>query len=370
MLKKGHGALRASRIEVKCASMSWQKQPIVAGASAAILAALSFGVTAPLVTRAGSGIGPLTTATLLYAGAAASSLIPFGGTTAGGAPLERKHAWRLLAMALVGGGLAPTLLAWGLQRTGGTAGSLLLNLEAVFTVLLAWLVYREPIGRRVGAALAFMTLGGALLALDVSGGGASGSTLYGVLALAGATLAWACDNTLSRALAQQDPVRVVAIKGLLGALTTATLARAFGEALPSWGAALALFACGASGYGLSLRLYLIAQRRMGAARTGSIFAIAPFVGAALGLLLGDHAHGLGAAMSALFFALGLWLHLTERHRHAHVHQAVDHDHPHRHDDGHHDHVHDPPVSGEHSHHHDTLEHTHEHAPDLHHDHSH
>jgi drug/metabolite transporter (DMT)-like permease len=352
--------------------MSWRDKPIIAGASAALLSAVSFGVTAPLVTRAGNGIGPLTTATLLYAGAAASSLIPFGGAAAGGAPLERKHWWRLLAMALVGAGLAPTLLAWGLQRTGGTAGSLLLNLEAVFTVLLAWLVYREPMGRRIGAALTLMTLGGALLALDVTSGSGSGATLFGVLALAGATLAWGCDNTLSRGLSQQDPVRVVAFKGLLGALTTGALACIFREPLPHGSAALALFGCGASGYGLSLRLYLIAQRRMGAARTGSIFAIAPFVGAALGLLLGDRAHGVGAAASACCFALGLWLHLTEQHQHPHRHQAVDHDHPHRHDDGHHDHVHDPPVSGEHSHahHHDTLEHTHDHAPDLHHDHSH
>ena len=350
--------------------MSWRQQPIVAGASAAILAALSFGVTAPLVTRAGSGVGPLTTAMLLYAGAAASSLLPLGRTAAGGAPFERRQWWRLIAIALVGGGLAPSLLAWGLQRTGGTAGSLLLNLEAVFTVVLAWLTYREPIGHRVGAALAFMTLGGVLLALDVTSG--TGATPLGVLAIAGATLAWAGDNTLSRGLAQQDPVRVVAIKGALGAATTATLAYALGEHLPSLPAALALLGCGASGYGLSLRLYLTAQRRMGAARTGSIFAIAPFVGAALGLVLGDQAHGLGAAASGLLFAVGLWLHLTERHQHAHLHEAVNHEHPHRHDDGHHDHVHDPPVVGEHSHphHHDRLEHAHEHTPDFHHDHSH
>jgi drug/metabolite transporter (DMT)-like permease len=273
-------------------------------------------------------------------------------------------------MALLGGAVAPTLLAFGLKQVGGVTGSLLLNLEAAFTVLFAWLAYREPIGRRVRAALALMSLGGAALALG-AGGGSSSSSL-GALAVIGATLAWALDNTLSRGLAMQSPVTVVALKGALGALVTGGLARALGEGLPGPHGALVLFACGASGYGLSLRSYLRAQRLIGAARTGSIFAVAPFVGAALGLALGDRADPVSTALAGLCFGVGLWLHLTERHRHAHRHEAVDHDHPHRHDDGHHVHVHDPPFVGEHSHphHHEALEHDHEHAPDLHHEHRH
>jgi drug/metabolite transporter (DMT)-like permease len=351
--------------------MKPSRPPLLAGAGAALLAALSFGVTAPLIALAGKATGPLTTASLLYAGAAASSLLP-AGRSAEGAPLRPAHWWRLLAMALLGGAVAPSLLAWGLQRIGAFAGSLLLNLEAAFTVLLAWLVYSEPIGHRVRAALALMTLGGAALALDVGLGGDAGFTGSGALAVAGATLAWAFDNTLSRALAQQSPLLIVALKGVLGATLTATLAHTLGEPLPRVGAASLLVACGASGYGLSLRLYLRAQRLIGAARTGSIFAVAPFIGAGLGLALGDRAHAAGAALATLCFGLGLWLHLTERHRHRHRHEALEHDHPHRHDDGHHDHVHDPQVAGEHSHphRHDELEHDHEHAPDLHHEHRH
>src|SRR5689334_15898414 len=129
--------------------MTQRDSPLVAGAALALLAALSFGVTAPIIAVAGASTGPLVTASLLYAGAAASALLMSRVAPGSGAPLGRAHWLRLVAMALVGAGLAPTLLAWGLKHTGGTAGSLLLNLEAVFTAALAWLIYREAIGRRV-----------------------------------------------------------------------------------------------------------------------------------------------------------------------------------------------------------------------------
>lgn len=349
--------------------MSTPSRPLIAGATTALLAALSFGVTAPIVARAGAGVGPLTTAALLYVGAAASSVVRFE-RAASAAPLARAHVGRLLLMGLVGAGVAPTLLAWGLQRTGGTAGSLLLNLEAVFTVLLAWLIYREPIGRRVALALLLMTFGGVALVSGLGAGG--GWNTLGALAVMGATCAWGLDNTLSRGLAQQDPLTVVAAKGALGAALTSAAAYLWGERMPAWPAALVLLACGATGYGLSLRLYLRAQRSLGAARTGSIFSVAPFVGAVLAFAIGERAHASAVMISCMFFLVGLWLHLTERHQHQHVHEAMDHDHPHRHDDGHHDHAHDPPFVGEHSHphHHERTEHDHDHLPDVHHDHSH
>lgn len=347
-----------------------ERTPLLAGAASALLAALSFGVTAPLIARTGGAVGPLTTACLLYAGAAASSLFsPPRAQT--GAPLRASHAGRLVAVALLGAALAPSLLAWGLTRVGGVTGSLLLNLEGAFTVVLAWLVFREPIGRRVQGALALMSLGGALLSFEAAG--STTASGWGALAVAGATLAWSLDNALSRPLAQHNPLAVVALKGALGAALTGSLSRAFGEPLPEVSSALLLLACGATGYGASLRLYLRAQRQIGAARTGSIFSVAPFVGAALGLALDPGRAPLAlTAVAATCFALGLWLHLTERHRHLHRHEVIAHDHPHRHDDGHHDHVHDPPFSGEHSHHHrhEALEHDHEHAPDIHHEHRH
>ncbi len=335
-----------------------------------MLAALSFGVTTPIVEYAGRGLGPLSTAALLYLGACLSALVLGRLVPSAGARLRRTHFLRLLAVAVVGAGAAPTLLAWGLQRAGATTGSLLLNLEAVFTVVLAWALYREPIGRRVIGALVLMAAGGATLALDAAS--SAGWSALGSVAVAGATAAWALDNAMTRGLAEQDPVVVVAGKGALGSTMTGVAAWLFGEPLPALSAALMLLACGATGYGLSLRLYLLAQRRIGAARTGSIFAVAPFIGAALAWSVGDKPLGALTLLSAALFALGVYLHLTEKHLHAHGHPEVEHEHAHRHDDGHHEHAHAPPVAGEHSHphRHDPVTHEHDHAPDVHHDHAH
>ena len=340
------------------------------GALLAILSAIAFGLTAPFVERAGRGVGSFTTAGLLYAGASICALLLALAPGSRGPKLSKRDVPFLLGMGLLGAAVAPTLLALGLQRTGAMTGSLLLNLEAVFTVLLARVLYRELIGRRVGVALTFMAAGGVVLGWNAQQNAAF--SLVGALAVGGATLAWAGDNTLSRKVAERDPLSVVAAKGALGALITLTLTRVVGEGFPGWTNALQLLVCGATGYGLSLRLYLLAQRRIGAARTGSIFALAPFVGAATAWGLGDRSAGAFTLVALLLFAIGVYLHATERHSHRHAHAPITHEHAHRHDDGHHAHVHDPPVEGEHSHHHahDAAEHEHEHAPDLHHDHGH
>lgn len=346
------------------------RSPISAGVTLAALAAIAFGVATPVIAWAGRDIGPLATAALLYLGAALAALAIGRFSRRSEMSVRRSDAPRLLAVAVAGGALAPSLLAWGLQRAGATAGSLLLNLEAVFTVLLARAVFHEPIGRRVAVAVVCMAAGGAALTLDSSAGGGLG--LAGVLAVAGATAAWAVDNTLTRPLAERDPFQVILVKGALGATLTAFVALVRGEALPPIAHAGILVLCGATGYGASLYLYLLAQRRIGAGRTGSVFALAPFIGAALAWGLGDRHAGAFALVAVGLFAFGVYLHISERHGHHHVHEAVEHEHAHRHDDGHHTHTHDPPFVGEHSHphRHDRVEHEHEHAPDIHHGHTH
>jgi drug/metabolite transporter (DMT)-like permease len=347
------------------------------GVLCAIGAAVAFGTTTPIVAWSGRGVGPLTTAALLYLGAtvvAVIMLVAGRAQAGGGASLHRRDLPRLFAIAIAGAAIAPSLLAWGLQRAGATVGSLLLNLEAVFTVGLARAVFHEPIGRRVALAVVAMAAGGAALAFEVSADPAfgAGAGLLGGLAVAGATLGWAVDNTLTLPLAKRDPLHVVAAKSSLGAALTVALAALAGEPLPAIGAALVLLACGATGYGLSLRLYLLAQRAIGAGRTGSVFALAPFLGAAIAIAAGERGATWWTLIAAVLFGIGVYLHLTERHAHPHVHEPVEHDHAHRHDDGHHEHRHDPPVAGEHSHvhQHERVEHSHEHAVDLHHVHTH
>lgn len=343
--------------------------PALRGGLLALLAATLFGISTPLLQRAGEGVGALSTAALLYAGAATVGALSRRPAHRE-ARLVRADLPRLLAMAAFGAAVGPVALAWGLQRTSGTSASLMLALEALFTAVLAWRLYHETMDRRVRAAMALLLAGGIVLVLDQ--GRSGGMQLWGLLAVALATAAWGVDNSLSRGLAERDPGQVVMAKGVLGAAATALLALGFGEPLPSPAAALGLFAIGATGYGLSLRLYLLAQRAFGATRTGSVFAFAPFIGAALALLLGERsASGWMAAGSVLMLA-GVLLHLAESHAHEHQHEALQHEHAHRHDDGHHEHRHEPMPEGAHSHRHqhEPQRHAHPHVPDAHHGHRH
>lgn len=344
--------------------------PALRGGLLALGAAVLFGVSTPLVQRVGAGCGPWTTAGLLYVGAAL-----LGVMSRRPPAREARVVWadlpRLLAMALFGAALGPAALAWGLQRSGGAAASLLLTLEALFTALLAAMFYGEQLDRRVRLALALLTAGAAALVLQAGQFGAG--PLAGLLAVLAATGAWGLDNTLSRQLADRDPGQVVAVKAALGVVMSAVAAGVVGEGWPSPGAAARLVLVGATGYGLSLRLYLLAQRAFGAARTGSVFAFAPFVGACAAVALGDRSGGLGLVVGGGLMLAGVVLHLAESHDHAHAHEALEHEHAHRHDDGHHDdHTHDPMPVGEHSHVHRHLprRHAHAHVPDAHHQHSH
>ncbi|MDF1481431.1 DMT family transporter [Extensimonas sp. H3M7-6] len=346
-----------------------RKEGLWQGALLALLAAVLFGASTPLVQRLGRDIGAFGTAACLYAGAALLGLA-LRQPVEKEARLRRADLPRLLAMAGFGAVLGPVALAWGLQRTSGASASLMLTLEALFTALLAWVLYRESLGRRAGAAMALLLAGGALLVFDQGLQGRA--QVAGLLAVLLATVAWGVDNSLSRALAQRDPAQVVWCKAALGATASAALAWARHEPWPAPGVALGLLAVGATGYGLSLRFYLLAQRAFGAARTASVFAFAPFIGALWAWAWGERAVGGLAVPGGLLMGLGVVLHLTERHAHWHVHEALEHEHAHRHDDGHHAHAHEPMPQGSHSHWHQhaPTAHRHAHAPDLHHTHRH
>ena len=341
--------------------------------SQALLAALLFGATAPLVQRASAGAGALACGCLLYLGAAVATLL--------GSVVRRGTTEARLEGALLGGSSSwPCSAACSPRRSSSSAcgasmprsGALLLALEAPLTLLLAWLVHRERLGSRVLAAFACIFAGGFLLAVRPDALTHGSATLVGATLVTGAAAAWALDNVLSRPLAERDPIAVVTGKGLLGAGASAAAAVALGQAWPGSGSAAGLLAVGAIGYGLSLQLYLRAQRRIGTARTASVFAAAPFLGAGAAFALGDPWPGWSFVAAGAFIACGIWLHARERHRHAHVHLAVSHAHTHTHDDGHHTHVHNPMPGGAHSHEHshETVAHEHEHSEDLHHRHQH
>ncbi len=343
--------------------------PALKGGSLALLAAALFGLSTPLVQHFGRGLGAFTTAALLYTGAAVVALL-MRHPPEREAGLKRSDLPRILAMAALGAVIGPVALVWGLQRTSGSSASLMLTLEALFTAVLAWRLYGETMDKRVSVAMFLLLLGGMALVLEQ--GLTGGTQLLGLLAVLVATAAWGVDNTLSRGVADRDPGQVVLAKATLGAGATVGLAFLLREPWPGLGAMAALLAIGATGYGLSLRLYLLAQREFGAGRTGSVFAFAPFIGAVGTFALGSRSGTWMLVVGGVLMLAGVVLHLMESHGHAHDHETLEHEHAHLHDDGHHLHFHDVMPSGPHSHwhRHEPLHHQHPHVPDAHHQHPH
>jgi drug/metabolite transporter (DMT)-like permease len=274
----------------------------------------------------------------------------------------------LAGVIVAGGILGPLFLMFGLVGTGAAGASLLLNLEGLATMGIAWLVFRENVDRRLLLG-AFAILTGAVL-LSWKG---RASLDWGAVLIAAACLSWGIDNNLTRRLSSADPVQIAMLKGLVAGTVNMALALAQGGILPSPGIVLAAGAVGFLGYGVSLTLFVLGLRYLGTARTGAYFSLAPFIGAVLSVTLLDEPVTVRLLAAGGLMAAGLWLHLTESHEHKHAHTAMAHEHRHTHDQ-HHQHFHGPdaPSGTPHSHWHShaPLVHRHPHYPDLHHRHGH
>jgi drug/metabolite transporter (DMT)-like permease len=286
------------------------------------------------------------------------------------APLRRHATPWLLGAILTGGVLGPLLLLFGLTEASAAQTALLLNLEGVLTLALAWLVFREHAGPRIVIGMVAITAGAAVLSWQT---GASRPLERGALLVIGACLSWAVDNNLMRKVAGGDPVLIAAVKGGAAGAANLAIALSRGAPLPAPGVTLAAGVVGLLGYGVSLVLFVRALRELGAARTSAYFSTAPFIGALASVaLLGDRLDG-RLALGAVLMAAGVWLHVTERHEHEHVHERLEHEHLHEHDVHHqHDHATGTPAAAPHSHPHVHVRqrHSHVHYPDLHHRHPH
>ena len=340
----------------------------------ALAAAALFGMSTPFAKLLlGQGTNPWLLAGLLYLGSGlglgAVLLLRRGSKNAAEAPLRRADLPWLLLVILAGGVIGPLLLMLGLDRTPASAAALLLNLEGLATMAIAWLVFRENVDRRLLLGALAILVGAVLLSWQ--GGPASAS--WGALLIAGACLAWGIDNNLTRKLSGSDPVQIAATKGLAAGIVNLCLAFAMGASLPSFPLVAGSAVVGFLGYGVSLVLFVLALRYLGSARTGAYFSSAPFIGAILAILMFGEPVTVRLILAAVLMGLGLYLHLVERHEHEHVHEALDHEHRHVHDT-HHQHVHEPddPTGEPHSHwhHHPPMRHKHPHYPDLHHRHGH
>jgi drug/metabolite transporter (DMT)-like permease len=335
----------------------------------ALLSAALFGLSAPLAKLLLGEISPWLLAGLLYLGSglglAAVRLIR-GRREAG---LQRQDLPWFAGAVGFGGILGPVLMLFGLALTPAGESALLLNLESVLTLGIAWVVFKENVDRRLLIGAAAIVAGAAVLSFPGSIELAHG---WGPLLIAGACLCWAIDNNLTRRVSAADPMQIAMIKGLVAGTVNTIIAVAIGSPWPALTALAAAALLGFFSYGISLTAFVLALRNLGTARTGAYFASAPFIGAAVAVLLLDEPVTLPLIAGGLLMAIGLWLHLTERHRHFHEHEPLVHEHMHTHD-AHHRHLHPAGTAAEphsHPHRHDRLAHGHRHYPDLHHRHSH
>jgi len=341
---------------------------------AALGAAALFGLGTPLAKELVGEVPPLLLAGLLYLGSGLGLLLLLGLRVAAGGragmtwPRGADAGW-LLGAILAGGAIGPFLLMLGLRQTDAASASLILNLEGVFTALIAWFAFRENFDQRIACGMAAIVAGGVVLSAT-SDFRAQG--LAGPVAIAAACLAWAIDNNLTRRVAVHDAMLIACLKGLIAGSVSVALALASGVSMPPRAAVFESGLLGFASYGLSLTLFVVALRGLGTARTGAYFSLAPFLGAALAVALGAPVTAPLLAAGALM-AIGVWLHVTEHHQHAHTHAPMKHQHPHVHDE-HHRHRHAPGQDGRephsHEHVHEPIRHAHAHYPDVHHRHEH
>lgn len=350
-----------------------KRLPFPPAVVAALVAALLFGASTPLAKQLLRDVSPVLLAGLLYLGSGIGlGIIRLIRDRGWRAPSMSGREWLWLAFAIgFGGVLGPLAMMLGLKTTSAATASLLLNLEAALTAVIAWVVFRENTDRHVVLGMLAIVAGALLLAWPEPHQNAGLG--WGALLIAGACLCWALDNNFTRKVSANDALFLAGLKGTVAGVVNTGIALALGATLPALPAISEAMVVGLLGYGVSLVLFVIALRGLGTARTGAYFSTAPFLGAALAILVfGEHA-SLLFWVAAILMGIGVWLHLTERHEHMHTHEAITHTHRHVHDI-HHQHTHDFPWDGTephtHPHTHEPTTHSHPHYPDIHHQHRH
>ena len=339
----------------------------------ALGAAALFGASTPFAKLLTGDMPPVLLAGLLYLGSglglSLARVVRDGGFKPSGLP-RSEWPW-LLGAIFFGGVLGPVALMFGLLSTSGSTASLLLNLEAVLTAVIAWVVFKENADKRIVLGMLAIVAGGVALGWPTAS--AAPSSVTGPALVGLACLCWAIDNNLTRKVSASDALFIASTKGLIAGTVNTLLALGLGAALPSYATVTATMVVGLLGYGISLVFFVLALRGLGTARTGAYFSTAPFIGAAVALLVFKETPGMEFWIAAALMGLGVWLHLTEHHAHDHLHEEMEHTHEHSHDE-HHQHAHHAEWDGRstHSHHHthSATQHSHPHYPDIHHRHAH
>ncbi|MHB0998318.1 MAG: DMT family transporter [Armatimonadota bacterium] len=340
----------------------------------AITAAVLFGISAPIAKLLLGQVDPVPLAGLLYLGSGVGLLIlniALGLTdrhVQREARLTRRDMSRVFVATLAGGVAAPIVLMYSLRYTPAATASLLLTFEGVATVIIARIVYKEPIGRLLWIAMACITTASVLL--SVNNNAAWGISL-GALGVLAACILWGVDNNLTNTVSAKNPVTIVIIKGLGAGVFSLALAVSIGSPIPQLSPALLTMALGFFTYGLSIVLFIRAMRDLGAARASAYFGTAPFIGSALSFVIFRTTPSLQFLVGAVILIAGTILLSKEEHDHEHIHSDLVHEHKHIHDE-HHQHSDNEGRHNaiSHQHTHKNLRHRHKHTPDIHHRHEH
>ena len=277
------------------------------GTALAILAAALYALNAPFSKELLAHTGPTMMAAFLYLGAGLGLLL-YGlagkalGHNAVRAPLTRKELPYTLAMIVLDIA-APIFLMLGLSRTSASNASLLNNFEIVATSLIALLIFKEHISRRLWLAIGLVTLASMILGFEGSG---SLTFDVGSLFVLCACLCWGFENNCTRMLSSKSSVQITIIKGCFSGLGSLLVALLLREPLPALNWILCILLLGFVAYGLSINFYIMAQSHLGAAKTSAFYSIAPFLGVAFSMVLGERP-GVQFYLGLLVMVLATWL---------------------------------------------------------------
>lgn len=332
------------------------------GVLAAMGAAALFGAGTPLAKVLLDSISPWLLAGLLYLGSGAGLMLYRVLRKSESVKLPRIDIPWFAGAVLAGGVLAPMLLMAGLNGMPASGASLLLNAEGVFTALLAWFVFKENVDGRIAAGMVAILAGAVILSWP---GEARFTGIWPALAILAACFLWGLDNNLTRKVSLADATWLASVKGLAaGSINLLLAVGVEGAQWPRLSSLTGGLVVGFFAYGVSLVLFVVGLRHLGTARTGAYFSVAPFIGAILAVAMGE-ALTVRVIFAGLLMALGVMLHLTERHEHVHTHEAMEHEHEHGHDE-----LHAASDKSAARHRHERLSHSHPHYPDAHHQHHH
>ncbi|MGB4659060.1 MAG: DMT family transporter [Mobilitalea sp.] len=279
----------------------------------AILAATLYALSSPCAKLLLRVVPVTMMAAFLYLGAGIGMgvigiMYHISGKQRGEDKLTVKETPYIIAMIVLDI-LAPILLMAGLARTTAANASLLNNFEIVATSLIAFIIFKEVISKRLWIAIFLVTASCMLLSFEDIG---SFSFSYGSLFVLVACICWGFENNCTRKLSKKDPLQIVVIKGLCSGTGSLLIAVIIGESIPKVGFIFLILLLGFFAYGLSIYFYVMGQRYLGAAKTSTFYAVAPFLGAVMSLVIFREMPGVTFLIAVVIMMIGAYYAATDR----------------------------------------------------------